>query len=262
MYGDGAQGIEKLVQAMEEARKKEKGYDAKKDPGMDEDLAGLMARIKDGKDLTMGDLDMMQGKTFDFLQKMQGIKPRQPGDPVLKGLDGKQITSFIAQSPALKKMFEEKEMGLDSIDLSGDGRGEHIVLGIGRDNMGPKGTRSMIYDPYARQDKRNSGQYMKYDDVEAIRRDERAKMQNEYTEIWDSDMSTEQKLAAAEKLDEKVQEQTHARQYAYKPASQLVTSHAELGDYARATDYQGTGTGTRDLKAQTEAERPFLGMYH
>jgi hypothetical protein len=257
VYGGGKQGVQMLLAAMVADRSKLKRPDGGKDeqPWMDDELKKLMGKLKDedGK-LTMGDLDLIQSKTYEFFKDQ---KPGKPGQEKGEGLSGKDLQKFIAGHKDIKKLFADKDMALNGIDLTGDGRSEHMVLGIGHERL-DGGRAQMIYDPQARQNKENWGDWMSQEDREKIYLEERKKMQAEFDRVnaragkdkrWEKDLD---KLRA--QLDERV----HNRQYAYKHGSQIVTDVNELRDYRKATDYEANANKVIDHDAQT---KPFDGMY-
>jgi hypothetical protein len=265
LYGGGNDGIKMLLQAEMADRAKEKISDKDpKAPWMSDDLKKIMAKLNDpNAKLTQGELATVQSKTYDQFQaeNLTGKKDADPNDPLNGGLNGKKLNDFIGRHKDIQKMFADKDMGLDSIDLNGDGKGDHLVLGIGHEHNMESGkqSRSMVFDPQARQDKRDSGDYMSSDSIEKLNTEERAKLQGEWDRIGKIPPEKSADYEAEyDKLSAKQAVNVKTRQFAYKNDTQLIKGDAELADYRKATDYEANGNPkVRDLNAQTKAENPY-----
>lgn len=235
LYGGGKQGLKTLLDSMAADRKK-----AGLPPLAGEDLDLIRKKLDDpAAKLTMGDLDVLQQQTYDHFRAGKD------------GLNGRGMKDFIQNHKGMKDMFAAKDMGLDGIDLSGDGRSEHLVLGIGRDR---NGNRRMVYDPQARQDKEGWGDYMDSAKVEALHYEERAKMQARFDAV--NARAGDEKFDYAKEIDKlnaELDANVRMRQYAYKHDSQLITDQGELRDYAQATDYRVGAKGIEEHDAQTAA---------
>ncbi|MGE5182939.1 MAG: hypothetical protein ACM31C_12790 [Acidobacteriota bacterium] len=268
MYGGGNDGVKALLNAMVQDHMKEKIVDKDaKAPWMDEDFKKILKKLDTpGVQLTRGDLALIQSKTYQHFQaeNLKGKPSADPSDPANGGLVGGKLNEFIARHKDIDKMFKDNDMGLDSIDLNGVGTGSHLVLGIGhgRDLTGASNetTRDMIFDPQARQDKRDWGQFMSSDTLDKIHWEERAKMQADFdrlktvdSKLWESEY---------DKLQQQLQARIVARQFAYKSDSQLITNQQELNDYRKATTYEANGDAKLKMhKSQTKAENPFDWMF-
>jgi hypothetical protein len=273
MYGGGNDGIKSLLHAMmaDHAQDKIVDKDAKA-PWMDEDFKKLVAKLdQPNAQLTRGDLATIQSKTYQHFQaeKLAGKKDNDPSDPANGGLVGGKLNDFVGRHKDIQKMFKDNDMGLDSIDLEGTGTGGHLVLGIGHhhDMMGSgETTRDTIFDPQARQDKRDWGDFMSSDTLDKIRWDERAAMQADFDKLKSIDTSNPAGRSVwagkYDQLQQQLQERIHTRQFAYKADSQLITDQHELNDYRKATAYEANGDSKlKTHKSQTKPENPFGWMF-
>ena len=236
VYGGGKQGVQVLLDSIAKERSA-KGLDPMKADG----LEALRERLADpDAKLTMGDLDVASSATYRHFELEGG------------GTNGRDLQKFIENNEKIKEMFENRNMGLDSIDTSGNGRGNHLVLGIGKNR---NGQRDMIFDPQARQDKENWGQFMDPAQVEQIRLEEHQAMakQKRYQKLQEMDPYDKHGIWRQEldAMNQARDDKIYKRQYKYKHDSQLVTNASELRDYHLATDYRATAGGVEELDAQT-----------
>lgn len=267
MYGGGNEGVKKLLDAMIADHAKEKIVDKDaKAPWMDEDFKKVLAKLKDPNvQLTRGDLAEIQSKSYQHFkaENLAGKKNTDVDDPANGGLVVDKLNQFIGRHKDISKMFKDNDMGLDSIDHAGVGRPNHFVLGIGHHHDftgGNETTRDMVFDPQARQDKRDWGDFMSSDTQDKVRSEERAKMQGDFDKLkglegkaWETQY---------DKLQTQLDFAVHQRQWAYKSDSQLVTDQHELTDYRKATTSEANGDPKLKLhKSQTKPENPFSWMF-
>jgi hypothetical protein len=115
----------------------------------DPDIKALQERLAKGGELTMTDLHVIQGSLYDSMKSTEKRDPDlNDGVKNQSGLDGKTIQDFISKDPALAKMFKDNHMEIDYEDTTGNGKGNHFVLGMRNDKSDLTG----IYDPYLRKD--------------------------------------------------------------------------------------------------------------
>lgn len=268
MYGGGNDGVKALLNAMMADHVKDKIVDKDaKAPWLDDDFKKILKKLDTpGVQLTRGDLATIQSKTYQHFQaeNLKGKPNADPSDPNNGGLVGAKLNDFIARHKDINKMFKDNDMGLDSIDLNGSGTGSHLVLGIGHHHdlsgVSHEATRDMIFDPQARQDKRDWGQFMSSDTLDKIHWEERAKMQGDFDKL----KGLEGKAWELEhdRLQAQLDARVTARQFAYKSDSQLITNQQELNDYRKATAYEANGDPKLKLhKSQTKAENPYDWMF-
>lgn len=244
LYGGGKQGLQTLLDSMAEDRKK-----AGLPPLSGEGLEAVKKKLADPQaKITPGDLDTLQSATYEHFSAGKD------------GVNGRKMNDFVQGHKGMRDMFAAKDMGLDGIDLSGDGRSEHLVLGIGHDRSG---NRKMVYDPQGRQDKEGWGDYMDSAKVEELRRAEKAKMQAKYDALNQKEDAEAGKwffkdenfdyVKEMDLLDAQVEANVRTQQFAYRHDSQLIVDPGELRDYGQATDYRVGAKGIQEHDAQTKA---------
>jgi hypothetical protein len=146
LLAGGEGGISTLIDSVEAFKKKSAdGKLSDVDLREMKELDQLKKRIAKGEDLTAKDLQMVSG---DVNQLMAVTNP----DGSTGGLTDKQLSQLMATSPELRKMWKNKDLSYDSIDISGTGEGSHAVLGIGHgeDDKEHKGPHQAVYDPLHR----------------------------------------------------------------------------------------------------------------
>lgn len=235
LYGGGKEGLKTLLDSMAADRKKQ-GLP----PLGGKELEAVQKKLSDPQaKLTRGDLDVIQGQTYEHFRNGKD------------GVSGRGMQDFVTQHKGMKDLFAAKDLGLEGIDLSGDGRSDHLVLGIGHD---ARGNRRMVYDPQARQDKEGWGDYMDPAKVESLHYEERAKMQAKFDAVnaraGDDGFDYGKAIDA---LNAELDGNVRMRQFGYRHDSQLVVDPNELRDYAQATDYRVTAKGLQEHDAQTQA---------
>jgi hypothetical protein len=243
MLGGGTEGISTLMDAVEKFRQKNGGsLDPKKMEQEMKQFADLKKKMKNGEELTAGDLNMVAGNVYDLMSQTG----RDGSDA---GMKRARVDQLFRESPALRKMFKDNELSYDSIDTTGAGAGGHAVLGIGhgRKDKDHTGAHSAIYDPYRRTSKNPA---LKQAAVEAGAklqqlREDRKRLSND-----DEFVRLDARIAFAQaEYDQALKKERDS----HENLGQVITDRKSIGMYRTATtesmEMEADGPHTKVLPA-------------
>lgn len=134
MVAGGNDGVKDLIATMSATGKLTKGEL--------KELGGIEKRLAKGEPLSMADIQAVQFQLHSTLRRQQ--KEQIEGEDE-GGVDARIIQNFISD-PKMAKMFKDNDLGISRVDSTGDDKGNHFVLNIGR----PSSDGAKVYDPYAR----------------------------------------------------------------------------------------------------------------